>query len=188
MRGQSILCSGIKAAKLKRSCTKQQPKDKSEQVNIKWINSEPYYHTGLHTDPNGATLKGSQPSEIKGKEFEARPTSQALPKDKASHGVVERMRDAEELVHGYEDRYIFDIRPRLIEGQLKDVRPGTFSSPSSTASFVFFWWRDQFWSFVEASQEPSFKKANSKRRGCEQNSSVFSLWLLQVQRVGRRVK
>lgn len=103
----------------------QQPKNKSEQVNNKRIKSEPYHPTDVLANPNDTNPDGSQTSKSKGKVDEARPTPQALAKDKASYGADEHICSVEEQLQGDKDRYDFDIRLRLNEKQLRDVKPGT---------------------------------------------------------------
>lgn len=91
LQGRSIFRSGIEPAIFEPSSTKQQPKDKYEQVSVKQIISKPYHSTSTIAYPAGGNSEGLQPSKNKGKVAEARPTLQALTKNKKSHDVDEHM-------------------------------------------------------------------------------------------------
>lgn len=151
LRCQIILRNEVEPAILERSSTKQEPENKSEQVNITQIKSEPYHPTGALADPNGATVKRSQPSKIKSKAAGAQPTPRTISEDNAFHDVDEHMFGVEEQAEGHENRYTFDIRLRLFGRRLKDVRPRPSSSLLLTAYSVMLLLEG---SMMKASEKP----------------------------------
>lgn len=120
-------------------------------MNIKRIKSKAFHPTGVLADPNSAVPEGSQPLNIKGKVAETRHTSQSLAEDKKFYDVVEHMPGVEEQVQGHGDLHKFEIRLRLIERQLQNVRPETSSSLSRTAYYVLLPLR---WSVLRAFEKP----------------------------------
>lgn len=74
LRDQRMLRSWIEPAILQRSSTKQQPRNMSEQVNIRQIKFKAYHPTSVLVNPNGTAPEGSQPSKNTGEVAEALPT------------------------------------------------------------------------------------------------------------------